>query len=64
MNKENRPLRRPPLAAIFRLAFASLFAGALAGLAAAQTPAPAPTPSCNRTVKADVVAFDQVITYD
>ncbi|HVG28760.1 MAG TPA: hypothetical protein VM864_03475 [Pyrinomonadaceae bacterium] len=43
---------------------ATLFVIAAFGLASAQTPTPAPTPACNRTVKADVVAFDQVITYN
>ena len=37
---------------------------AAAGSAGAQTATPTPTPDCNRTVSADVVAIDQVLTYN
>ncbi|HEV3468317.1 MAG TPA: hypothetical protein VG148_03280 [Pyrinomonadaceae bacterium] len=53
--------------ALLPVAAVALFALAAAGPARAQTtadPTPTPTPSCERTVKADVVALDQVITYN
>ncbi|HEX8163105.1 MAG TPA: hypothetical protein VF538_14645 [Pyrinomonadaceae bacterium] len=49
---------------LLRLMAATLFVVAAFGLASAQTPTPAPTPACNRTIQADVVAFDQVLTYN
>src|SRR4051812_34074875 len=40
----------------------AILLAAAAGNVSAQTPTP--TPSCERTVKADVVAFDQVFFYN
>ena len=61
--KTEHPFRHGrALAGLCALAF---FVIAAAAAASAQTPTPTPAPpDCERTVKADVVALDQVITYN
>ena len=70
MNTKHRTYHRRKLS--FLLVLSSLVLLLMAASAQAQEvmilpepqPAPAPTPNCERTVKADVVALDQVIMYN
>ena len=72
MNSKHKTHRRRKLS--FLLTLMSLVLLLAANSAEAQTrlpeplpeplPAPAPTPVCNRTIKAEVVAFDQAIMYN